>query len=173
MNAMTDIEKRAAAFAEARTTVSDIVIQLNDGIAALNKQHMKNLKAAVNKMAERHEQLKALIEANPGLFDKPRTTVFHGIKVGLGKGRGGISWEDDAFVIKAIKKHLPDQADILINTTEKPSKEALNLLPADKLKKIGVTVTETGDQVVIKPADQAVDKLVKALLKGATEESDA
>jgi hypothetical protein len=171
MTAMTDIEKRTAAFAQTRTVVADIVATINEGIEALHKAHLKDLKAAVNKMAERHEQLKELIEGNPALFEKPRTVVFHGVKVGLAKGRGAIEWEDDERVCKAIKKLLPEQADILITTVEKPSKEALGQVPADMLKKLGVTVADAGDQVVIKPTDHGVDKVVKALLKGIAEEA--
>ena len=33
------------------------------------------------------------------------------------------------------------------------------------LKKIGVTVIETGDEVFIKPTDSEIDKLINALLK--------
>ena len=36
-----------------------------------------------------------------------------------------------------------------------------------ELKRIGVTVEETGDQIVIKPTDSEVDKLVNALLADA------
>jgi hypothetical protein len=39
------------------------------------------------------------------------------------------------------------------------------------LKKLGCTVRDTGDEVVIKPVDGDVDKIVRALLKDATEET--
>lgn len=171
MTAMSDIEKRAQALADARSKLTEIVTTLNDDIEALKRQHLKGLKDAVAKMAERHDQLKSLIELNPTLFARPRTVVLHGIKLGLTKGKGSLDWEDDAAVCKAIKRLLPDQQDVLINTTEKPSKDALQQLPGATLKRLGVTVEEAGDQVVIKPADQDVDKLVKALIKGATEEA--
>jgi hypothetical protein len=171
MTAMTDIERRAQALADARTTLATIVTTLNDGIEALKREHLKGLKAAVNKVAEKHDQLKALIEANPALFAKPRTAVFHGIKVGLAKGKGKIDWDDDDAIIKAIKRQLPDQQDVLIITTEKPSKDAMQQLTTQQLRKLGASVTEAGDQVVIKAADQDVDKLVKALIKGATEDA--
>ena len=38
-----------------------------------------------------------------------------------------------------------------------------------ELKKVGCTVVDAGDAVVIKPTDSEVDKLVDTLLKGATE----
>ena len=48
---------------------------------------------------------------------------------------------------------------------------ALGDLLADELKKLGISVTEGGDAIFIKPVDSAVDKLVDALLKEATEEA--
>ena len=172
MTQLTDVENRAKLFADARAEVSNIVTVLNDGIDALKRDNMPALKRCIAKVAERHDNLRALIDANPQLFTKPKTMVFHGVKVGLAKGKGGIAFDDAAQVVKLIKKHLPDQADVLIITTEKPAKEALSQLSADLLKKIGCTVIKSGDQVVIKPADSEVDKLVDTLIKGSTESEE-
>lgn len=173
MTQITDIELRTKAFSEARAAVAAIVTELNDGIDALKRQHMGSLKRAINRMAEKHDQLKALIEANPALFAKPRTVIFHGVKVGYQKGKGAITFDDADQVIKLIRKHMPDQADVLIATAEKPAKDALAQLTAAELKRIGVSVTDASDQVVIKPTDSETDKLVDALLKGATEGESA
>ncbi len=169
MTQITDIERRAQTFAEARAAVAAIVTELHDGIETLKRTHMPSLKKAINRMAEKHDQLKTQIEANPALFTRPRTVIFHGVKVGYKKGAGSITFSDADQVIKLIRKHMPEQADVLIATTEKPVKDALGQLTAAELKKLGVTVADAGDQVVIKPTDSEVDKLVDALLKGATE----
>jgi hypothetical protein len=169
MTQISDVDQRAKAFADARAEVAAIVSTLNDGIEALKRENMPGLKRCIGKMAERHDRLKGIIEANPGLFTKPKTLVLHGVKVGYAKGKGGISFDDPAQVVKLIKKHLPDQADVLIITKETPAKDALAQLSAAELKKIGCHVVNAGDQVVIKPADSEVDKLVDALVKGATE----
>ena len=169
MTQLTDIEKRAKAFADARAEVTGIVTVLNDGIDALKRDNLPALKRCIAKVAERHDNLRALIDANPQLFTKPKTVVFHGVKVGFAKGKGGIKFDDAEQVVKLIKKHLPEQADVLIITKETPAKDALAQLSAAELKKIGCTVVKTGEQVVIKPADSEVDKLVDTLIKGATE----
>ena len=72
--------------------------------------------------------------------------------------------------MQLIKKHLPDQAELLIDVVETPAKNAIAMLPVTDLKRIGANVKAAGDQVVIKPADGAIDKLVKALVKAAIEE---
>jgi hypothetical protein len=169
MTQLTDIERRAKAFADARAEVAGIVSLLNEGIEALKRDNMPSLKRAIARAAEKHDNLKGLIDANPQLFVRPRTVVFHGVKVGYGKGKGGITFEDGAQVVKLIKKHLPDQAEVLIITKESPAKDALAQLSATDLKKIGCSVVNAGDAVVIKPTDSEVDKLVDTLLKGATE----
>lgn len=170
MTSIVDIETSAKKYAESREHLAGIVAALNEGIEALKRDHMRRLKKAVADAAERHDTLKALIEDAPELFVKPRTVVFHGIKLGYQKGKGKIEWDDADQVVRLIKKHFPEQADVLVATSERPAKEALAQLTAAELKKLGISVTDGGDAVFIKPADSAVDKMVDALLRDATEE---
>lgn len=172
MNAITDIENRAKAYSEARTKVAEYVAELQSGIDALNRMHLPKLKRAVNRAAELAQQLRDQVAEAPELFEKPRTAIFHGIKVGFEKGKGAVDFDDDDRVVALIKKKLPDQADVLIKTTEKPVKSALKQLSVKELQSIGCTVEETGDQVVVRAVDRDVDKLVNALLKGATEDAE-
>lgn len=167
---MTEIERRAKALAETRERLAAIVAELNAGIEALQRANMPALRRAVATMAGRHDELKLLVEQHPELFTKPRTVVLHGIKVGFAKGKGSIEFEDPDQVVKLIKRHHPDQVDVLIQTEETPVKTALAQLTAAELKKLGVTVEGTDDIVVIKFSDSAVDKTVKALMKAAIDE---
>lgn len=170
---LQDIEPHARAYADARAKMAAIVCELNTGIDALKREHMPALKRAIARAAERHDQLKQIIEAHPALFAKPRTVIYHGIKIGYAKGKGGIAFDDAAQVIKLIRKHLPDAADALIATKEAPVKDALAQLTVAELKKLGCHVVQAGDAVLIKPTDSEVDKLVDVLIKGATEEQAA
>ncbi|MDR2186874.1 MAG: host-nuclease inhibitor Gam family protein [Azonexus sp.] len=170
MTTLTDIEKSARHYRDARECLAAIVAAMNDGIETIKRGNMKRLKKAVAEAAERHDDLKALIEAAPECFVKPRSVVLHGIKLGFQKGKGRIDWDDTDQVVRLIKKHYPEQVDLLIVTRENPAREALAQLTAAELKKLGVSVTEGGDAVFIKPADSAVDKMVDALLRDAVEE---
>lgn len=171
MPAFKDIEARAKKYAEARERLAAIVGALTTALDAIKRTEMPKLRRAVAAAAEQHEALKAIIEEVPELFAKPKTAIFHGIRLGYVKGKGKIEWDDADQVVRLIKKHFPEQADVLIATTEKPVKDALNGLTAAELKKLGVSVTEGGEAVFIKPVDSAVDKMVDALLKDATEEA--
>lgn len=173
MTQLSEIEAHAKIHALAREKLACLVGALNEGIQAIKRGHMVRIKAAVNHAAESHDALRALIEEAPELFIKPRSVVFHGIKLGYQKGKGKIEWDNADRVVALIRKHFPEQASMLIVTTEKPAKEALNNLTASELKKIGISVVEGDDAVFIKPTDSAVDKMVDALLKDATAEAGA
>lgn len=170
---LSDIESRAKRYSEAREKLTALCAELNAGLDALKRNALPDIKRAIARASEHEAQLRALIEAAPDLFTKPKSLVFHGIKLGYQKGKGKIEWDNAEQVIKLIKKHFPDQADVLIVTRETPAKDALNNLSAADLKKLGISITEGGEAVFIRPTDSAVDKMVDALLKAATEEVSA
>jgi hypothetical protein len=103
---------------------------------------------------------------------RPRSAVFHGLKVGYAKGTGKLEITDPATVVKLVRKHFPEQFDLLVKTKETPIKKTLQELPAADLKKLGITIQDTGDVVFIKDATDSVDKLVAALIKGEEEEAE-
>jgi predicted ATPase len=166
--ALAEIEAKAKTLADARALLAERMEALQTEISAAKRRKLPGIKSALGEAANAENDLRALIEHNPGLFVKPRTVVFHGVKLGFQKGKGKMDWADDAQVITLIRKHLADQAEVLIQVTEKPVKEALKNLAAPDLARIGVTVEESGDHVLVKAADSELDKLVDALLKAAT-----
>jgi hypothetical protein len=137
------------------------------------KAEMPKLRKALAAATEAESDLMAIINDSADLFTRPKSVIFHGIKVGFKKGAGKIEWDDPDHVVRLIKKHFAEQADVLIITSEKPAKDALANLTAAELKKVGVTIEDTGDVAFARAVDGAVDKLVKALLKAATDEAEA
>lgn len=167
-----DVEGKAKAYADRRALLRDCLQEIESELALIKRRHMKELKRHIALTAECETDLRAAIESAPDLFEKPKTQIFHGIKVGYRKGKGKIEWEDDASLVSLIKRKFPDDVAHLIITTEVPSKKGLEDLDAAELRKLGVTVEETGEQVVIKPVESDIEKLVKALLKNAVEEAE-
>lgn len=167
---MNIIELRARVFAERHAKLRDIVTALESAREALMKAELPKIRRALAAAAEAESDLKAILDDSADLFVKPRSAIFHGIKVGFAKGKGKIEWDDPDQVVRLIHKHFPEQADVLIVTAEKPAKDALANLTASELKRLGVTIEDSGDVAFIRPVDGAVDKLVKALLKAATAE---
>jgi hypothetical protein len=167
MTTLAEIEQHTKAFADARDVLSARVQDLEAELESIKRRRLRGIKHAVRAAQEARDRLHAAIEAAPELFVKPRTLVISGIRVGIQKGKGQIVFDDPEQVVRLIRKHLPEQADALVAVKETPVKKALSNLSVAELKRIGVTVEETGDQVVIKPTDSEVDKLVAALLKEA------
>jgi hypothetical protein len=168
------IEEATKAFADRRDLLRLLVENLHTDIEELKRAQMPDIKAAAADAANARGALEDIIDSSRGLFVRPRSIIISGIQVGLRKGTGGLEFDDEATVIKRIRKHLPEeQHDLLIKTIEKLIKKALGQLDVAILKKIGVTVQGTGDVVLIKPVDSDIDKIVNAMLKeSAGEESE-
>jgi superfamily II RNA helicase len=165
MATLSEIEILAKQLSDARQNLKEGLDELESEVAAIKKKFMPAIRRAIEKAAQRHESLRGAIEEAQELFVKPKTVIFHGIRLGYQKGRGEIVWEDEGQVIKLIKKHFPDDYEAYIKVTEKVLKTSVALMSVSDLKKIGVTVIETGDEVFIKPTDSEIDKLINALLK--------
>ena len=167
---LSAIERGAKRYADAREDLGAVVRLLNEQVEAMKRAALPDIKRLVTKAAESHGQLHALVEEAPGLFVKPRTVIFHGIKVGYEKGRGKIEVGDQDKTIALIEKLFPEQAEALIAVKKLVVKSALGNLAVADLKRIGCTIEETEDQIIIRPVDTAVDKIVTALLKEAVGE---
>lgn len=162
---MTDIETRAHTYAEARETLADEVRALEDELETTKRARLTKIKRALAEAQAAHADLQAAIEGAPGLFEKPRTRVLHGIKVGIQKGKGKLTWADERRVIDRIHERMPELADTLIKCTEKPVKKALEQLDSKQLRTLGITVADAGDQIVIRPMDSDIDRLIDALFR--------
>ena len=163
------VEEKAERYANARQELSIRVHTLEANLIAIRKASVASIRAAAAIAKDARADLEAAIEANKAELEKPKTRTFHGIKVGFRKLVGSLTWKDGEKVVALIKKHFPEQTDILIRQVETPVKDALANLPVSDLKKIGVSVQDDTDEMVIKSADSSVEKLVEALLKETAE----
>ncbi len=168
---LEDIQRATRDYADARERLGASLQALQSHIESAKRGYMPELRKLLKRAAERKSALHGLIQQHPDDFKRPRTLVAHGIKVGFAKGKGRIEFGDADRVVALVEKYFPDQTETLINVKKTPVKDALAQLQAVDLKRLGVTVKEAGDQVVIKPVDSDLDKLVDALLGEATEEA--
>lgn len=164
MSSLTEIEKLAKEFSEARDILKDRVTLLERNIDDAKKKMLPGIRRAVETAKEKQAKLSASIDDSPDLFVKPRTMTLFGIRFGIEKQKGKLEWEDKGVVVKLIKKLFPDSWETYIKVKEDPMKKTLATLPSGDLKKLSIQITETGDAVIIKPVDSEVDKLVDALL---------
>ncbi len=166
------IEQIAKEHAADRTLLTERVHALHEEMEAAKRRRLPGIKTAVCNAQDSRLRLRAALEEHRALFERPKTRVLHGIKVGFQKAKGKLLFDLEVEqVLKLIRRHLPDQVQTLIKSTEKPVKPSLLQLPAADLKRIGCSVVGTGDQVVIAPVDSEIDELVDVLL-GTGEDAD-
>ena len=169
MSTLTEIETLTAQFAVEHGHLAGQIRALEVEIQNVKHKRLSAISAAVERAAKAKLVLHQAIAASPALFEKPRTQIFHGVKVGLQKGKGGIEYEDADRVVVLLRRMYGDNASAFIRTKEEPDKKMLADMPVAELKKLGCIVTDSGDQVVIKPTDSEIEKTVAALLKDAVE----
>jgi hypothetical protein len=165
---LTEIQKLAARLSAVRAELQAVIDRLQLKQNAAMTDAMPDIRRCVGSAAEKHAAIICAVDGNRSLFERPKSQIVEGIKFGLRKGAGGISWEDDDQVVNLIDKNFTKpEAALLIKTTRKPIKSAINDLDVSDLKKIGCTIEDTGNVAFAKPVDTAVDKIVNALLKNA------
>ena len=130
---ISTIDTQCKNYAAKRLLLSERVLALQSELAEVQRRHIAGIKSAANSCKDQLAEIRTTIEEVPTLFLKPKTLTLHGIKVGYQKGKGKLDWDDSAKVCDKIRKHFPEQADILIITEEKPSADALKQLAAADL----------------------------------------
>jgi hypothetical protein len=163
-DSLASIEALTREYAEAHSKLATVATECATKMEAVKTEYLGQLRNLAADVDEKHEILSRAIQKAPGEFEKPRSRVFHGIKVGINKLVGKLTFTDEERTLKLIEKHMPDQFDILVATTYSLNKDAIGTLSADDLKKIGGTVSGANDQVVIKPVAGDIEKLVAGLL---------
>lgn len=161
---LAKIEKACEKYSAACAELTDVVNSVNAQIEAIQQQHRPLLEKLAKKCGQTRVAVTDLVEENPGLFEKPKTQTFAGIKVGFQKGKDTLDMDANDTVDRILKK-LPDLKATLIQTTLKPIASAIMNLDAKQQAAIGVTVVPGEDKVVVSPVDSAVSKAVAAHVK--------
>lgn len=162
---LEEITELAEHYGASRDRLAGYVGELEAQIEALKRQHLPRIRAAVRVASAGRDALAGAIEDHPALWKKRKTLVIAGIRVGITKGKGKLVIPDASQTIRLIRRHFPDQAETMIRVKEEPIAKAIGELSVAELKKIGAHVADAGEQVVIKPTDGDVDKLVAKLLE--------
>jgi hypothetical protein len=162
---METIEGLAKIFSGARAELGERLNALREEQEATKRRKLQGIKNSLDRVQASYADLKDAVEGNKDLFEKPKTRVLHGIRVGWMKQRGKLEIGDEATCIAQLRKLLGEsEAEPYIKTTEKPILQALANLAAATLKRCGVKVGDDVDAVVIKAANGDIDKLIDALI---------
>lgn len=150
------------------------IAQLEADLEIVKQKHLPGLKKQAAKLAAREAELFSAVEASPELFEKPKTLVIAGTKIGFANSIGSVTFEDEALVVDKIAEHFPKRFKDLVKTEQTPRKDALRTLAPDDLAKLGCTITGDGPTVIVKRVagdiekliNKLIEKLVGALVKG-------
>lgn len=165
-----DIEHLAKRYAHRRAQLRAAVDALEGDIRQAKRKHLPTVQLRVEHAASLRDRLRACVAAHPEYFRSPKTIVLHGVRLGYAKKPDTVEWGDDITLVQRIERHVPEQAELLINRpSPKPVKKALLSLTDKLLTKLGVRKIPGADEVVVKPTDTEVDKLVDRLLEQTDE----
>lgn len=159
------IEMQCESLRADQDQLSAVMGKLNAELEKVKRKHLADLRTAVSKVASSRVVLRETIDDCRDLFAKPRSRMFHGIKVGLRKGKGNIDIADEAKAIAYIEEHFHDDVQALVKTTKRVNKAALGDLEAADLRRAGITLSDTGDEIVIKDEDGEIEKMVNKMIK--------
>lgn len=160
------IDAAASDYRRARDVLRTLAGDAHRELQELKAAHLPMLREALADVAIADAALRGAVERSPKtLWERVRTRVVHGVKVGWAKARGKVDWDDEAKVIERIRKLLPaEQAELLIRRKESVHKPAVYDLTAADLKRLGIRIADDCDQVVVKDTTGDLDRAVDALL---------
>lgn len=171
---LAEIEALAGVFASHRAQLAGRVEALEAIVRDAKRRALPGLRDAVTRTADAKIALAEALSEHPELFEKPKTRMLAGVRVGYMKQRGKVEITDEGKVIDRIRNLLPaDQAELLVRVRESVDKQAAADLTAADLRRLGISLTDDIDVMVIKPVDAKLDKLVDDLLAEATETEEA
>lgn len=171
---MMAIEQAAARYRNARDRLRERATEANTQLELVKNGHLPGLRESLADVAATEAELRRAIQDSPQtLWQRVRTRVVHGVKVGFSKQRGRVEFDDEAKVIERIRKLLPgDQAALLIRTREAVHKPGVYDLTAGDLRRLGITVADDCDQVYVKDLASELDRALEALLAQAAQVED-
>ena len=165
MPTLNEIEVLAQRYAERYRQLEAAVQTLEDGMRAIKRKAMPGIRRLAEESASHKAALLTAITDSRSIFEKPRSRLLAGVKVGMQKRRGKVVIDDEEATIRRIRKLLPkDQAALVISVSESVHKPAVYDLVVGDLKRLGIKIEDDTDEAIAKIAGADIEKLVDALL---------
>ncbi|MES9825457.1 MAG: hypothetical protein ABW127_13610 [Candidatus Thiodiazotropha endolucinida] len=144
-----EIEKAAAEYAKLRDKVAQTAEALAVVIRRVVNDRRDELIAQIGEMNAARAALHDAIELSPEWFDRPRTRVLHGVKLGYRKQPDYFVF-DEAKTQALIERDFSALSPVLIKRTSRVVMGALGTLDGATLKRLKVKKHVGGDEVMIK-----------------------
>jgi hypothetical protein len=167
---INQIQILTEALASALVNIQTIITERERKIAAIEREYDERLRPHAAAFTGRHAALKTAIKSAPDLFKRPRSRVFAGIEVGYRKKKGTIVIQDEPATIEKMIKLLGEKDAVqYLNVVTTVSKKAVESMPGDIMKKLGIELKADTDAVVIKLEQSALEKQIAALMAEKSE----
>ena len=166
MHSIEDIEALARLYGRLARELTKVGTEMDAALTDLAEPWVRQLRCLAPRVAAAREQLEAAIAAAPECFVRPRSLVIDGIKLGLQKQRGKVTFADETATIGRIRRQLPEaQAELLLRVQESVHKPAVYDLSVADLQRLGITVADDSDQPFARVAESEAQKLIAQLLR--------
>lgn len=173
MKSLSEIEAQTKKFAEANNQLAGVIDEMETEINRIKKDYLKRLQPLADNVSIEKALLKEAIDESRLIFVKPKTYVFHGVKVGLQSSKGSIKVIDEEKTIELIEKNFSDMAENMIKSSKSVIKESLKLLSESDITKINCQKVPAAELVLIKSNRDEVEKFIDAMIKENTEKLTA
>ena len=164
---LTNYERAAFDLEGAQTLLTETYLKMQNCIAAVEGEYLPEIRKLAGLVARRRAALLANVAEHPADWERPKSTVLHGWKLGWRKQPGTLFVDDEPSVIAKLRAVLKAAAAPLIRVKESLDKAALRDQPADVLAKCGVTLAADTDEPFVTRVGGDVEKAVADLLKRA------
>ena len=173
MTTLSTIQAATETFSKLRREALDYAASVEAEAQAVRDNHEVALIKKVKKFVAANEALHALLAASEHLFEKPKSLVFDGIKVGFQVGKPTVEIADKTELVRVlqnlveIEKDAEDVAayEACLRTIVTPHEPSLLKLPPHHLIQLPLTIKPATNDVLIKPVDSDSTKAVDALIK--------
>lgn len=172
MSSFDPIERAAQAYSD---SIDDLKSQMNlleEAITEEKRLAMPLIRQCVRKARKKEKELQSLVKGSSDLFQKPKTRVFHGIKVGFRLVAMKLKYPADDKLVAKIRSELPDEADTLIVTKDAPVKDAIQNLGVKVLRRLGILVQNPFNEVVVKHQTGDMLKMADAMMEPGDDTND-
>lgn len=161
------LESAALRYRQARDRIAALLVDYQAAVNQVREPRLPALRDALMAVEAAEQILRDAVEASPPtLWQRVRTRIVHGVKVGWQKARGRVEFDDEQKVIERIRRLLPkDQAELLIRPgRESVHRPAVYDLTAADLRRLGIRIVDDCDAIVIRDQQGDIDRLVEAML---------
>jgi hypothetical protein len=163
---LVEIERAARDYADRREHLLGHAQVVREHLEAERRKAVPSVTDLTRRCAEAQQRLHNLILRAAHLFEKPRTLILAGVRVGFRVVPGKSTVADDA--VGRLRAQLGADAEKYIRKTEEIDLAAAKQLPAALLARCGITVAPSTDAVVITAGPSDLEKYAAALLNDQT-----